>query len=89
MICFKQGKLLTAKKENLERTVFETNFYSIYSYITIYIYIFVYCSFYSSQKKTLEINTRHPLIKELKTKVDVSTNIFFFMNLVDLNECLL
>lgn len=31
-------------------------------------------SFYSSQKKTLEINTRHPLIKELKTKVDADAN---------------
>lgn len=46
----------------------------------IYIYYFVYFSFYSSQKKTLEINTRHPLIKELKTKVDVSANSFFVLN---------
>lgn len=28
--------------------------------------------FYSTQKKTLEINPRHPLIKELKSKVEVS-----------------
>ena len=34
-------------------------------------YNFFY-SFYSSQKKTLEINTRHPLIKELKSKIEVS-----------------
>ena len=29
-------------------------------------------SFYSSQKKTLEINTRHPLIKELKSKIETN-----------------
>lgn len=28
------------------------------------------CSFYSDQKKTLEINPRHPLIKELKRRVE-------------------
>ena len=27
-------------------------------------------SFYSGQKKTLEINPRHPLVKELKSRVD-------------------
>lgn len=31
-------------------------------------------SFYSNQKKTLEINTRHPLIKELKSKVEADAN---------------
>ena len=28
------------------------------------------CSFYSDQKKTLEINPRHPLIKELRRRVE-------------------
>ena len=29
--------------------------------------------FYSTQKKTLEINPRHPLMKELKARVEVSS----------------
>lgn len=29
-------------------------------------------SYYASQKKTLEINPKHPLIKQMLTKVNVS-----------------
>lgn len=45
--------------------------YKINAFIYTFLLIFSY-SFYSSQKKTLEINTRHPLIKELKSKIEVS-----------------
>ena len=31
--------------------------------------------FYSTQKKTLEINPRHPLMKELKARVEVSSSL--------------
>ena len=36
----------------------------------IAIFFFLYSSFYADQKKTLEINPRHPLIKELKRRVE-------------------
>lgn len=38
--------------------------------VTITLLIFTFCSYYLSQKKTLEVNPRHPLIKELLRRVD-------------------
>lgn len=55
-------------------------------------------SYYASQKKTLEINPKHPLIKEMLNRVNVSLmpyyltykcfiNVFFFFLLPKSNKC--